>query len=334
MRIVFFSLLFAGLVSSCSTDITLEGEWQDIPVIYGFLSTQDTAHYIRVEKVFLEPGGNAESIARIPDSLYYGPEEATVVLQKVSNGQRFVLQRVDGEAEGYPRREGVFAQSPNVLYKIKANQAALQGGQRVRILVERPGEETAIAETVIVSPLSITQPREATSLQLIPYNIDNVIVWDSPAQAQIFDVRATIRYRESLPGSTTQFVNKSIEWVFDENVTRDNPSSFQDVKFTNVSFYLTLADAITPNPQVIRRLDGIDFFVTGGGEELADYLLLANANTGITSAEQPPVYSNVTNGLGLVSSRFQVKLSGISINSTSRDSLRNGIYTKLLNFVP
>ena len=47
--------------SSCETDVVLEGEWKDIPVVYAFLSIQDTAHYVRVEKAFLQPGGDANA---------------------------------------------------------------------------------------------------------------------------------------------------------------------------------------------------------------------------------------------------------------------------------
>ena len=66
MKNFFFGLfiLFLGL-SACSTDFQLEGEWSDIPVVYGFVSIQDTAHYIRVQRAFLEPGGNANEIGQL-----------------------------------------------------------------------------------------------------------------------------------------------------------------------------------------------------------------------------------------------------------------------------
>jgi hypothetical protein len=335
MRIAIPVLLSLGLLAGgCTTDFTLEGDWQDIPVVYAFLSTQDTAHYVRVEKVFLEPGGNAENIARIPDSLYYGPDEATVILERVSNGQRVVLQRVNGEDEGYPRQPGVFASSPNILYKVRASQFALTGGQQVRIIIERPGEEPAIAETTIVAPVNFSTPSEGSFTSFLPYGSGNNITWSTSPQAFIYDVRIKIRYKESLPGSTTEFVDKSIEWVITKDHRRNEETTTQAVRLSNVSFFQTLADNIPQTPGVIRRFTGMDYTIIGAGREIVDFLEISNANTGITSSEIPPTFSNVTNGLGLVSSKSKAERFGITLSSDTRDSLRNGTYTKLLNFVP
>lgn len=335
MRITIPALfLFSLLVGSCTTDFVLEAEWEDIPIVYGFLSLQDTAHYIRVEKVFLEPGGNGEDIARIADSLYYEPGQATVILEKVNTGQRYTLTRVIGEDEGYPRGEGIFATTPNVLYKIKASQVNLSGGQRVRIIVERPNEEPAVAETTVVSPLVINRPSEGGSIGFTPYLSINSMEFEAASNTRVFDVRAVVKYRESLPGSTTQFVNKTIDWELDDFIERERESSSQNFQINSVSFYLLIAGKLEPNPQVIRRMDGIDFFVTGGGSELSEFLTILNANTGITSAEQAPVYSNVTNGFGILTSRYRASALNIQLDANTRDSLRNGIYTKALNFVP
>ncbi|KAA3638695.1 MAG: hypothetical protein DWQ02_04770, partial [Bacteroidetes bacterium] len=76
MKNIGLILLATLSITACTTDFQLEGEWKDIPVVYGFISVADTAHYIRVEKAFLEPGGDANQIAQIADSLYY--DNATV----------------------------------------------------------------------------------------------------------------------------------------------------------------------------------------------------------------------------------------------------------------
>ena len=79
---LFFFIAFVTLMfSACETDFQLEGEWKDIPVVYAFLSEQDTAYYVRVEKAFLEPGGDATEIAQIPDSIYYKEEQISVSLE-------------------------------------------------------------------------------------------------------------------------------------------------------------------------------------------------------------------------------------------------------------
>nr|HQU58973.1 hypothetical protein [Saprospiraceae bacterium] len=78
------ALLFSAtlIIGACSTDFELEAAWKDIPVVYSFISVQDTAHYVRIEKAFLEPGGNAIEIAKIADSIYYS--NISVELEKLA----------------------------------------------------------------------------------------------------------------------------------------------------------------------------------------------------------------------------------------------------------
>lgn len=111
MRNKFLVLTLASLFiwSACSNDFEVAAPWKDIPVVYGLLSIDDEFHYIRVEKAFLDPDANALEIARVPDSLYY--QNISVQLERVSNGQLFDMQRVNGEDVNIPREDGIFATS-------------------------------------------------------------------------------------------------------------------------------------------------------------------------------------------------------------------------------
>ena len=84
--------------SACSNDLDLFEEKKDIPIVYGLLSSTDTAHYIRVEKAFADPNGSALDVAQIPDSLYY--MDAVVSLRNVQAGEEYILTMVDGNVEG------------------------------------------------------------------------------------------------------------------------------------------------------------------------------------------------------------------------------------------
>ena len=50
----------------------------------------------------------------------------------------------------------------------------------------------------------------------------------------------------------------------------------------------------------VRFLEKAWIILEGGGKELEEFALLANANAGITGAETVPFYTNVSNGYGLV----------------------------------
>ena len=327
---LFFPVLVVLSFSACSTEVDLEADWKDIPVVYGILSRLDTAHYIRIEKAFLEPGGDAAKIAQIADSLYYA--NLTVELEKSATGQRFSLRRVDGNLEGYPRQAGPFAQAPNYLYKINAQTLGLKGGEKIRLIILRgEGKAPVTAETTILSDLA---PRDGSPPNPINMGYDRTITlsWTAPVSARIFDVRLVMRYQESDPGNVTVLKNKSVEWILARDLERTDDAERMAVTFSGEQFYRFLGEAISVQSSLRRYFSGIDLVIAGGGQEFVDFLRLTRVNTGITSSQFVPVYSNLSEGRGIFSSRTLSSRSALQLSPTAVDSLRFGRYTKALNF--
>lgn len=318
--------------SACSTEVNLEAEWKDIPIVYGFLNIQDTAHYVRVQKAFLEPGGDALEIAQNSDSIYY--DEVTVVLENLTQGTSFVLERVNGENEGYAKEDGLFANSPNVLYKISAEEANLEGGDEVSIRVERGDEVSpATAETIVLNKIDSVGSSPSPNINRWRYNQLLSVAWRPGPEARIFDVRFIIHYREVTPGEMMEPVPKTVEWVVNKSVLREDADSEREkVDISGQSFYSFLGSAIPPSQGEIRLFDYIDIVITGAGEEFRDYVLVEQANTGITSAQNIPVYTNIEGGLGVFTSRYQLRRRGLRLGGEARDSLENGMFTRDINF--
>lgn len=326
------SLLAVGLfllgLSGCSTDFELEAPWQDVPVIYGFLSLQDTAHYLRIEKAFLEPGGNAQQIAGIADSSYYGPE-AQVFLEKVNTGQRYELQRVDASNEGYPRIAGPFAQTPNILYKIAAEDIELRAGQPVRMLLERnTGLPVVSAETTILDNITI---RTANPVSPVNMDYDRTInfVFSVGEAAALFDIRLLIHLRETRSGVDRL---TTLTWVLDDQLQRSSTEGRVSIGITGEAFYRYLGSALEAETGLQREFLGFDVSITAGGEAFVELLRLQTANAGLTSAQQIPSYSNISEGIGIFSSRSSAIRAGLEITASSLDSLKDGRFTRDLGF--
>lgn len=335
-KILSLSLLTVALwLGSCTTDFELEGEWKDIPNVYGFVSLQDTAHYIRVEKVFLEPGGNALEIAKIPDSIYYDEDEITVQFEKVRTGEVFTLERVDGNKEGYPREEGTFANDPNYLYKIKANEIDLEGEDELRLILNRGDNiEVVTAETVVLSDLEPNENRPSQEITLENYNRNLTIRWDSDEFTRIFDVRFVIHYKESEENNASSYIDKELTWVIEDSYLKEEGSSISSISVKWEQFYIFLKNNIDGSLNRNRRLISLDLYITGAGEELVEFLRISQANSGITSAQAIPTYTNLSgDGRGIFSSRTESIRTGITVKGLACDSLRNGIHTEGLNFV-
>lgn len=329
----FFALLIPAILffSSCSTDFELEADWKDIPVVYSFISVQDTAHYVRVEKAFLEPGGNALEIAKIPDSIYYG--NITVEIENLKTGQSYILQRVDGRDEGYPKDDGIFASEPNYLYKIPASQANLEEGGRIRLSINRgDGLPPVTAETTILSEIDSVSSSPSRVIRRWLYQEPKKISWRPGPEAKIFDVRFIFYYRESQPSNPSVFERKSVEWVVNRAVFNETNSDRVETEAFGEAFYSFLGSAIPESNGEIRLFDGMELVVTGAGEELYQFVRVARANTGITSSQSIPSYSNLSEGLGIITSRFTMRRPGFRLQEEALDSLINGIYTRGLGF--
>ena len=318
--------------SSCSNDFDLTTGWKDIPVVYALLSRADTAHYVRVERAFLDPDANAFDLARIPDSLYY--EDARVKLVRMSDGVEYSFERVDGDAEGLPREEGVFAESPNWLYKLKiAGTDTLRADEVYQLIVNRDETSESVTSTITtISDIELRRPLENTAMKF-EYGGDVVktteIRWKyDNKNTFFFDAFLIFHYQEFIGG---EWEDKSFAWKVASNEVADENAIFHSVKIPGEEFYLNVAGNIDGSVDLPRRFRFIEVKVIAGGESFYDYIKVNQANTGITGAQVIPNFTNMSEGFGLFASRHTVMQSHF-LDFASRDSLKGGIYTKHLNF--
>ena len=326
----FIYLFFLSFLFACGNEFDIIEEEKDIPVVYGFLSISDTAQYIRVERAFVDENTSALELAQNPDSIYY--PELSVELVRNSSGQRFSLERVDGNLEGYEREEGVFAQAPNYLYKIKSSDINLAGGESYSLVIDR-GENFPLIEatTNLLSQTSIKTPNPSTAVTIDFDYIDrNLFIWSAGDNASIHDLVFRINYRERSPETNGQFVSKFVLWRAVRNYKEED--SRVDVEIDGINFYTFLKGALEVKSDVERRFEDMDMIITSGGEEIKDFVNITSANLGITSTQDVPVFSNIPGGQGIFSSTNTVILDKISLSNMTIDSLKNGMLTKSLNF--
>lgn len=323
--VLFFVLLTPF---ACTTDFTLEAPWQDIPIVYGFLSLQDTAHYIRIEKAFLEPGADARAIAQIPDSIYY-EESLEVELEKVVSGRTFELTRVDGNLEGYPRADGPFANQPNYLYKINASELNLNAEEDIRLRINRGnGLPLVTAETQVLDDILIRESNPPSPVNMA-YDRNVNFVFNVGEAAQIFDLRLRIHIQEQGNGRNEL---RTLEWVLIDDLRRASEEGRVSAGILGEEFYRFMGASLLPENGLQRSFQGFDVVIAAGGQEMVDLLTISEANLGITSAQVIPRFTNISEGTGLFTSRSTAIREGLSLTGASLDSLREGIYTRELNF--
>lgn len=326
----FFGLLSALTFISCDQDIDLTADWKDIPIVYGLLNAADTAHYIRVEKAFQDQDGNAFLAAQEPDSLYYA--NAAVRLLNLTTGKEAVLQKVDGTAEGYPREGGDFAQVPNYLYKVRKSDFPIAGGDEVRFILERGDQFDAVTAECLILDDIVPQGGLTTGAKLdFPTNRDVSFRWRAGEEARIFDLSLIIHYDEKL-GNDPNVQQKQLVWHITKNLKKSDSSPIITAKVFGLEFYNFMADHIEVIPNATRLLTGMDLVIKGGGEAVEQYITIALANTGITSAQDIPVYTNISEGLGIFTSVVETTVNGLTLTADSDNYLRTSEITQSLNF--
>ncbi|MFT6709525.1 MAG: hypothetical protein ACJATF_004394, partial [Flavobacteriales bacterium] len=311
-------------------------DWKDIPVVYALISTADTAHYIRLEKAFLDPETSALVLAQVSDSIYYS--DASVKLVNTDDNREYVFTKVDGNLEGYQRESGIFADTPNWLYKLKTNGIdTLSPGTEYQLIVNRTETSEPVTSTIeTLSDITISKPIESSVVKFyskidgmpsIPINPNFRWIYNKN-NTVLFNANLTFFYDETINGVTE---NKSFVWPLVTNLRIDGSTTSESIKIDTEEFYKIILQNIEEEITAVRKVRYINLEVIGGGQAFRDYLDVNQANTGLTSSQVIPNFTNLSEGYGIFSSIFAISQDHF-IDLTSRDSLRNGQYTKLLNF--
>lgn len=327
----YISLIFFAVILSigCNNEFSLIADKEEIPVIFGFVSMSDTAQYIRVERAFRDESISAFDLAQIPDSLYY--TDAIVSLTNVDTGVESILNRVDGNLEGYPREGGAFATAPNYLYKIKSENIDLIPGDTYRVSVKNADNvELASASTVLGELPDLNNPEEG---DLFAFKYDGLtsISWREREDLVLYDINLFINIKErDNSDPNNDFINKKIVWNLVNNVdVEDNGNRYQ---FPGIDFYSFLLGELEQSEFIDRKFVDIEAELIGAGPELKEYVNVIQANTGITSSGEIPEYTNVENGYGIFSTRSSTLEVDVPLNTKTIDSLVNSVLTRPLNF--
>jgi hypothetical protein len=339
-KLRYFATLLVGafLVNACSNDFELTSDWKEIPVVFAILNPSDAYHYVRIEKAFLDPKRNALEVAQIADSLYYPEEAISVFIRQKSTTTLYPLSRVDGNLVGIKRDSGIFAGTPNWLYRISSND--LPGGLREQfeyelIIKRMNGLPDITATTIIPKSFQIVSPNPTNTPPVISFvgKAPTTFRWTHDNNAVFFNVTLTIPYRE-IDANTGAIIRRdTIVWRPVNNLPAvDGGNSIALVP--GYDFYEMLDDEITTPRDGRVRVFGttVGITVEGGGREIREYLLTAEANSGLTGAEIVQTYTNLSEGFGVFSAKSIKTLSTYRFSEITLDSIRAYSKTRELNF--
>lgn len=325
--------LLAGslLISSCSTDFSINAEWEDIAVVYSLIDYSDSAQYVKLNKVFLGDA-SAYDMAQIKDSIYYNL--ATVRLMPLINDVPQPSQAITLElTDEVDKDSGIFYYDQNFIYK---TTQILQTNYPYHLQIDIPGKDPVTAKTVMIKELFVTSPAAGAQVKVSFANFFGYTDFTAEANLNpdglLYGLTLRLKFKEIYADST---VLRTIDWK-QANKSKEFISGSQQNYISwpmrGEEFYFFVGQQITDDPQVIyREFVAIDFVFSVAGEELVRYLETSGPSQGII--QDRPFYTNISNGIGLFSSRYSKVIADKKITDFSIDNLACGEITRHLRFM-
>jgi hypothetical protein len=314
------------LLSACSEKFDVAAPYKSITVVYGILDRRDTAHYVRIQKAFMDQDKSALVMATVPDSSFDNDLEVRVA--KINMRNDFVesyitLNRIDLNAEGYQKPSGTFFNTPNYAYKFKGD---LDPNFYYRLLIKhRSTGNVDSAETPIIDDLDADKfnipliddggPFEAmlSFANQNPNDYKTVVCRYTPAPSYRFQGSVT-------PAAVAQGVLR-FNWVDSNGIDGTETKHHYDLnlgyvpvstdyflyQLYNTALYSGMKSALgTAPPNVYRLIDRAEIKIYLGTPDFYTYITIQNLqSTGLTGSEIKPSYTNLKgkNVLGLFTAR-------------------------------
>jgi len=351
MKKLFRPLVAASLLlaTSCSEKFNVAAPYKDITVVYGFLDMADTAHYIRIQKAFLDENQSALTMAKEVDSNFYANLNVRIDRYSATGTNSYFdsihLNRVDLVAEGYPKQPGVFFTAPSYAYKFKEalNPSYIY---RLKITNLATGNVDSADAPVISNQLPVNSsspgfkvdPIDDNDVNLSGLYFFSVLPYRNYTLSASYVPVYSYNFKgETSPAKVAQTMIR-FNWVDSDIVLKTKtPRSFDydagfiglnnvnfEYKIDNRTLYTALGSGLGTAPDnVIRLLDRADITMYLSTSDYNNYrLAMAAQGTGLTASEIAPVYTNIKgkNVLGLYTSRA-MRTGKITITERTIDSL-------------
>jgi hypothetical protein len=330
-------------ISGCSEKFNVAAPYKNITVVYAFLDRIDTAHYIRIQKAFLDQNKNALVMATTPDSSYYASLNVKIRRIPFSAGtpsDTIHLNRVNLDVEGYPKQPGQFFQSPNYAYKFTNT---LSEAYIYRIIITN--NITGRTDSADAPVMDDSDPTKFF-VDALDASSKPTIDFASTFPGRYLEVQGYYRAESDFlfegannPASISQLIVR-FNWDDSDIITHlhtphyfdfnagfvSTPGGTFDFQIKNTDIYSAISSVSgmgTAPPNTIRLMNRCDVSVYLGTNDFSLYKQsILTQGTGLTGAEIEPVFTNVKGdgALGLYTSRA-LRTGKATITPATIDSL-------------
>lgn len=336
--------LSAILFSACSTDFEVIGDWKETMVVYGLLDQSQQKQYIKINKAFLGEG-NAFEYAQIKDSVQFS-NALSVTLKKIRNGNEVASYNLVPD-NTIPKNTGTFygPDQGNAIYSFVSNTSSdpasplnvLTDDSQYKIIIRNSETGTEVtSQTSLVQDVDQSTFYPAGGAQYayiaIPSDPDRyfAIRFKTAPNARLYQVIVKLNYVDS---TITGNVTKELDWKLGQKTTEKLDGGEElDFGFNSEDYMKFIGTALSDYSGLVHRTAGnVEIIIISASDELKTYIDINKPSTGII--QEKPEFTNITNGLGLFSSRVFKTAFNKPLSGDTKDVLSNGTHTHCLKFL-
>lgn len=319
----FIALIILFFLCSCSTDVDLYTDFEDVTVVYGVMNVANDTNYVKIIRAFSgsnEGSFNANEIALIADSSNYpGKLDVRFLEFKETYGDKTFLptgrEIVLDTTTIHNKQEGPFYAPDQKLYYTTEhfNVNGSRDKFKYKLLISKPNDTISSEISLIggnhfqiVTPMVFFRAENASTRKLLFTPDDNDAMYLATMQ---------FNYKEVRQGLDT--IYKNVNWSFGPYCSFDLGYEEGKLYFTyreDILFSL-LENAIGNDVDVERFFESFVITIFAYGKELEEYIQISEATTGIDY-----YYTNIRGGLGILSSSHEIS-KNVDISSRTMTDL-------------
>lgn len=302
-----FCWVFIAVFTSCSSDVDLVVDSEDVPIVYALLDSKADTNYVKITHTL--NSNNALVAADHPELSNY-PGKLDVRLTEYCNGDS-IRQIILDTITIHDKEEGTFYAPAQKLYftteRLGTNTSREQYSYKLTVVLP---DRTLTAETLMVgSDGFYIRSSVADFSNGFPKSHQEILI--VPAEnAGIYNVNMSFTFLERRT-FTSDSIPRTVEWHIGtfylfELDNQMNQDAFV-VNYHPTDLYTSLQNFLGDDTLVpgLRRYivdDPIRVTVTAGGENLSEYMYLNELNGASLTDEN--INTHINGGYGVFDSRM------------------------------
>ena len=312
-------IIFAAitiLFNSCKNELNILAPYKETVSVYALLNPTAARQYVRINKIYLGEG-NAYTMATVNDSINYKQGVLKVSLSRTFNGSaanttvgnptkmEIILSDTVIQTES-----GAFNQNQRLWFtndrlyatgeyhlKIQNTQTGNEFTAKALMIdsILQPGTIQPLGSPFYPVPYSPSNP-SWYYLDLSATTLPRKIKFFSMPNARDYSAIMRLNYIDS---TTTGNITRVLDYTF-SNMSSLTLDGGEEIIFnyTSGDYFNYVYNEINKNPEpaglLFRRVINIDFIVTAGNQDFADFLRISAPSSSV--AQDKPAYTNIEGG--------------------------------------